>query len=193
MISAVGTLRIIPIFCGARSHLLTPLGVELARVFHLEIEHDAPGFDPELAFDPERGQYNSRALLRSLLEVTPEHVTRVLGVAGVDLFMPVLTYVFGEAQLGGRAAIVSFHRLQSERYGLPEDPARLQERLVKEAVHELGHTYGLTHCADDRCVMHSSTYVEGIDQKEAVFCKACWQRLGGTHLDPHAPHPRRLD
>jgi archaemetzincin len=104
---------------------------------------------------------------------------RILAVTSVDLFIPVLTYVFGEAQLGGPAAVVSTNRLRSEKYGLPPDPETLISRLEKEAVHELGHTFGLFHCSEPACVMHASTYVEEIDPKEASFCATCLQALRG--------------
>ena len=102
---------------------------------------------------------------------------RALGVTALDLFIPALSFVFGEAQLGGTAAVVSLHRLRAESYGLRPDPALLFERLVKEALHELGHTHGLVHCQSFDCVMRSSTYVEDIDQKPQLFCDSCWTRL----------------
>ena len=125
------------------------------------------------AYDPSRDQYNSRRLLQQLLKLRPRGVDRILGITGVDLFIPVLTFVFGEAQLEGPSAVVSYFRLDNRYYGMPEDAAVLQERVVKEAVHELGHTYGLLHCADTLCVMRSSTYVEQIDLKNRHFCMRC--------------------
>ena len=169
----MAVLRLVPIHCGTRTPLLALLAEQLQKTFGLEVQHAPPGFDCEVAFDASRGQYNSRILLARLLQDTPPEVTRVLAVAGVDLFIPVLTYVFGEAQLGGRAAIVSMHRLDDEIYGLPPNPKRLFERLCKEAVHELGHTFDLVHCHRERCVMLSSTYVEDIDLKSETFCAAC--------------------
>lgn len=156
---------------------MAPLGERLTRVFGLSVERHYPGFDPELAFDPSRGQYNSRLLLAALLTEVPAGTSRVLGVTGVDLFIPVLTYVFGEAQLDGVAALVSFHRLDNVVYGLPSSEHLLFERLCKEAIHELGHTYNLMHCHQDRCVMSSSTYVEGIDIKSDQFCARCQRAL----------------
>jgi archaemetzincin len=149
----------------------------LEAAFGVSIERHAPWFDPEVAFDSDRGQYDSRVLLSRLREVSPDSATRVLGVAGIDLFIPVLTYVFGEAELDGRSAIVSAFRLDNELYGMPPDPDLLFERLVKEALHELGHTYSLLHCHRADCVMSSSTYVEGIDLKSDRFCNACLRRL----------------
>ena len=94
-------------------------------------------------------------------------------MTNLDLFVPVLTYVFGEAQLEGKAAVVSSFRLRDELYGLPKNPDKLKERLEKEAVHELGHTFSLIHCPNPRCVMYTSTYAEEIDFKSKDFCNSC--------------------
>jgi archaemetzincin len=153
------------------------LAAELSRMFELQVEQHPPAFDPELAFDASRGQYNSRILLAQLLHHNARPESRVLGVTGVDLFIPVLTYVFGEAQLEGSAAVVSTFRLDNTIYGLPPDRDLLFQRLCKEAIHELGHTYNLIHCHAHPCVMMSSTYVDGIDQKSARFCPACQSRV----------------
>ena len=101
---------------------------------------------------------------------------RLLGVTQLDLYIPILTFVFGEAQLGGGSAVVSYHRLQQEFYGLPEDMDVLANRLLIEAVHELGHTLRLTHCHDYRCAMAPSHAVEWIDIKDSGFCEDCLAR-----------------
>jgi archaemetzincin len=75
--------------------------------------------------------------------------------------------------MGGTCSIVSYHRLQQEFYGLPQDAPLLGRRLLTECVHELGHTLELTHCQDYRCVMASSHAVEWIDLKEWTFCADC--------------------
>ncbi len=105
------------------------------------------------------------------------HSWRVLGVTEVDLYIPILTFVFGEAQLGGKFALVSAYRLRQEFYGLPADRDLLIDRLLKESVHELGHTVELTHCDDYRCVMAPSHAVEWIDLKESTFCRDCESRV----------------
>jgi archaemetzincin len=176
-IGAVGVLRIVPIYPGTAAELLAPLADKLAGVFGLPVERHPPSFDPELAYDLSRGQYNSRVLLAQLLNCDRQSATRILGVAGVDLFIPVLTYVFGEAQLDGPAAVVSTYRLDNQLYGLPPDGKLLFQRLLKEAIHELGHTYNLVHCHRPSCVMTSSTYVEYIDQKSDRFCASCLTSL----------------
>lgn len=170
-------LTLVPIYFSDFHELISPLSTRLHETFGLTVRIRSPWFDPELAFDASRGQYNSTLLLKQLLDHDDSSSSRILGVTRVDLFIPVLTYVFGEAQLDGRAAVVSIHRLQNELYGLPPDPSLLLERLEKEAVHELGHTYGLVHCPDPDCVMHASTYVEEIDIKSADFCIACLTTL----------------
>ena len=170
---AGAVLRLVPIYFRAQASLLRSLAADIERVFSLSVAIAPPSFDPEKAFDPSRCQYNSRAFLAELLGEPAEGFLRILGVTSVDLFIPVLTYVFGEGQLGGRAAVVSTHRLRAESYGLQPNEPLFTARLRKEALHELGHTFGLLHCGDDGCVMHASTYVEEIDLKSDSFCLRC--------------------
>lgn len=132
--------------------------------------------EPDFAYDALRGQYNSTVLLKRLRKLAASETWRILGVSEADLYIPILTFVFGEAQLGpagASAAVVSMHRLHQEFYGLPSDPAVLADRLLKESLHEIGHTLGLRHCPDYRCVMSSSPAVENIDLKGAHFCDSC--------------------
>ncbi|MDZ7373716.1 MAG: archaemetzincin family Zn-dependent metalloprotease [candidate division KSB1 bacterium] len=135
------------------------------------------------AHDRFRNQYHSTEILAQLLRQAPRDTLRILGLTDLDLFIPVLTYVFGEAQLGGKAAVVSCYRLKNELYGLPPDNRLLQARLLKEAIHELGHTFHLLHCDDPSCVMRVSTYVEEIDYKGDRFCAACEARLANILED----------
>ncbi|HEY3323022.1 MAG TPA: archaemetzincin family Zn-dependent metalloprotease [Planctomycetota bacterium] len=170
-------LCLVPIYCVAQPDLLAPLATKLAQVFRLRVEQHPPCFDPEVAYDPSRGQYNSRILLAHLLRNMPKDATRVLGITEMDLFIPVLSFVFGEAQLDGAAAVVSSRRLDNAMYGRPPDRNLLFQRLCKEAVHELGHTYNLRHCQTQSCVMTSSTYADGIDLKSDRFCARCLSAL----------------
>lgn len=173
-------LDLVPIYLSDRPRLLTELTAGLERVLPVAVRVRTPWFDLEVSFDPARGQYSSTKVLRCLLEQPPRETSRILGVVGVDLFAPVLTYVFGEAQLDGRAAVVSIHRLRPEAYGLAADDALLYARLLKESVHELGHTFGLLHCQNGTCAMHPSTYVEEIDLKSAELCADCRSRIPTT-------------
>lgn len=170
-------LSVVPIYLSGRQALVSRLGECLERTFHMAVRVRAPWFDPEVAYDASRGQYNSHLLLGQLLSDPVGDAVKNLGVTSLDLFSPALTYVFGEAQVNGRVAIVSIERLRTEAYGLPADDVLLGERLEKEAIHELGHTYGLVHCRDAECVMHTSPQAEQIDFKSPHFCTACLRTL----------------
>jgi archaemetzincin len=129
--------------------------------------------DPEFAFHGERQQYHSSEILRRMQSLLTPNSWRMLGVAAVDLYIPILTFVFGEAQMGGPCAVISAQRLRQEFYGLPPDDELFRQRVIKEAVHEVGHTLNLVHCDDYRCVMASSHAVEWIDLKGSKLCPAC--------------------
>jgi archaemetzincin len=151
---------------------LEHLAANLARTFRTPCRIRPETFDMSFAYDQVRQQYYSTAILQRL-ERASDPDARVIGVTPCDLYVPVLTFVFGEAQLDGNCAIVSTARLKEEFYGLPPSETLLRERLLKEAAHELGHTFGLRHCRDWRCVMTSSHAVERLDVKGADFCPVC--------------------
>ncbi len=150
---------------------------QLEARFLTRVKISRPDFDSRDFLDLHRNQYNSSAIIERLEKNLPTAASKVLAVTGLDLYIPVLTFVFGEARLNGQCAVVSSYRLDTKFYGLPNNPALLQERLLKEAIHELGHTYGLYHCHNQECVMKSSTYVEEIDFKSSRFCEKCWGQL----------------
>lgn len=133
--------------------------------------------DPAPSYHTERQQFHSSEILQRMQGLVGPDNWRVLAIAGVDLYIPILKYVFGEAQIGGPCALVSTVRLRQEFYGLESDDALLNQRLLKECVHELGHTLDLHHCQDYRCVMASSHAVEWIDLRETTLCANCRNRL----------------
>lgn len=128
-------------------------------------------------YDPARRQYNANYILKRVDAELSSDSAKILGLFNVDLFIPILTYIFGQAYLGGRSGIASMYRLDNERYGMDPDKQKLLERFIKEVIHELGHTFGLIHCLNPACVMRSSTYVEDIDQKKANLCFNCRKQL----------------
>jgi archaemetzincin len=181
-----------------------------ASVFRLPVRSIPASLEPGPAYDRARGQYNSTVLLgqvsgfgssrrfRRLAGAVPSSTgngtegDKFIAVVDADLFIPVLTYVFGEAELGGAAAIVSTHRLSNRLYGLPEDHQLFLDRVGKEIIHELGHLFGLIHCRSFECVMRSSTYVEEIDLKRAAPCASCALLLeSASDARPQGRQPMR--
>lgn len=132
---------------------------------------------PRDGFDARRRQWSAPALLEAVLRSLPDGIDKALAVTEADLFIPMLSFVFGQAQLRGRAGIVSLARLRQEFYGLPGNPALLLERARKEAVHEAGHLMGLVHCTAPGCVMRLSVQVGQIDLKGEALCASCAARL----------------
>jgi predicted Zn-dependent protease len=158
----------------------------LARMEKLFLaEQDAPSPDPAAVVAPPfRATQDAgmKAAAPQSGSSQAQSSARLLGVTALDLYIPTLTFVFGEAQLHGPCAVVSTFRLRQEFYGLPPDPRLLAERLLKEAVHELGHTLELRHCDDYRCAMAPSHAVEWIDLKSAHFCPACFAKSQNSVL-----------
>ena len=153
--------------------LLADLCSGLGREFRVECEILPAEPDPVFAFNLTRQQYHSTEILASLVRRATPASRHLLAVTPVDLYIPILTFVFGEAQLQGNCALVSTHRLRQEFYGLPPDSTLFRKRLLKEAVHELGHTLALAHCENYECVMSPSHGVEWIDLKGWHFCDGC--------------------
>ena len=129
-------------------------------------------------YDPGRRQYDGTMLLKEVDVISGPGSVKTLGLFNIDLFIPILTYIFGQAYLKGRTGIVSTYRLRNELYGIRQNEDLLRERFQKVCIHELGHSFGLIHCHTSNCVMKSSTYVEDIDQKKSRFCIRCRNDLG---------------
>lgn len=176
-----------------KSILLVPLGACDREDLQVTAECIEEQFDlrvrigedlgpPAYALDPVRNQYNSNLILKNLNDVPLPEVLRILGVTSFDLFSPIFSYVFGEAQFGGKCAVISTFRLRGDPDAGPQlGCPPLLNRMEKEAIHELGHTFGLRHCKDPDCVMHYSSGVQCADRKFAFFCPVCleimmWQK-----------------
>ncbi|MEM2105948.1 MAG: archaemetzincin family Zn-dependent metalloprotease [Candidatus Bathyarchaeia archaeon] len=134
---------------------------------------------PSEAYDKLRGQYRSDMILKQIhIYVEKTKVfDRVLGIVDIDIFVPELNFVFGEAECPGRAALISLFRLKPEFYGERPNVERLVERATKEAVHELGHTFGLAHCSNPFCVMYFSNSIFETDRKQSLFCNKCQMKI----------------
>lgn len=172
-------LLIVPI--GVHNTPASPaLASRLQSIFRVDVSIARAGIvDSDTAFDVSRRQYDSSRLMLSLVEAFPHTTGKLLGITSLDLYVPGLTYVLGQAQFDGRCATISSHRLEQAFYGFPANHRLLEERLQKEAIHQLGHTYGLFHCERYTCVMYPATAVEEIDVRSIDFCPECGRLLKG--------------
>lgn len=134
-------------------------------------------------YDPTRRQYDGNQLLKHIQSDYASDYVKAIGLFRVDLFIPILTYIIGQAVYKGNSGVVSLFRLKNELYGMKHNDQLLFERFKKEVIHELGHTFGLIHCLSPSCVMRSSTYIEDVDQKDSVFCLKCHEKLISFQTD----------
>jgi archaemetzincin len=157
---------------GAGADFLDPLRSALRSAFGYETDVIPLIDEEDLWIDPIRKQYHSTPILETLAILAPPTALKVLAITKVDLFIPILTHVYGEAQLGGKTCILSTHRFGE---GLSQGAAAetFQYRIEKEAIHELGHTFNLRHCPDLTCIMHYCRNVREVDRKLNRFCRYC--------------------
>jgi archaemetzincin len=167
----------------AYSILIAPIGVidpglcgsvarEIERVFGCRSEIKPLLADVDFALDPVRRQYHSTVILQKLAAMAPGGALKIIAITQIDLFIPILTHVYGEAQLGGKTAIISTYRLHEGLDAAATNPA-MHCRLGKEAVHELGHTFTLRHCPERTCIMHYCRNEEDVDRKSDQLCRYC--------------------
>jgi len=152
--------------------LIEAIAGEIQRVFGFSSAIETVLQDISFALDQNRNQHHSTMILEQLAAGAPDRAVRVIALAQVDLFIPILTHVYGEAQLGGTACIVSTFRLNEGRSGM-NISRKYIGRVVKEAVHELGHTFNLRHCPEDSCIMHYCRNEEDVDRKSDELCRYC--------------------
>jgi archaemetzincin len=157
---------------------LEKIAKEVTNEFLLSVVIEESHIELNDFFDPTRRQYDGNKLLKEIDTIYSAGFVKKIGLFRVDLFIPILTYIFGQAALNGNTGIASLYRLRNEQYGMQKDEELLLDRFRKVVIHELGHTFGLIHCHVTTCVMRSSTYVEDIDQKDHHLCKKCRTTIG---------------
>jgi archaemetzincin len=151
--------------------VIKPIAMEIVRVFGFKTDVIPILDDVDFALNVSRNQYHSTEILSKLEMLAPPKAIRILAITDRDLFIPILTYVYGEAQLGGRACIISTHRLNDGIGSITPDAYHF--RIAKEAIHELGHTFKLRHCPDHTCIMHYCRSVDDVDRKSNQLCRYC--------------------
>jgi len=172
LISLPGHTILISPIGDSETELYHPISREVSRIYGYPTEFMPLLQDVDFAFDAGRNQYYSTKILEKLAIKAPSRALKTLAITPVDLFIPVLTHVYGEAQLGGRTCIISVYRLKE---GLPAMNAQevFLQRVVKEAIHELGHTFNLRHCPDHTCLMHYCRSERDVDRKSNELCRHC--------------------
>ena len=177
MITPLKNNIVITPICDSKSLQLDLIRTGVREIFQCDTEVMDLLSNIEFAFDPVRDQYHSTSILEKLADSVPAHAVKILAICDVDLFIPILTHVYGEAQLGGKACIISTFRLKQDLP--PLNPEKnFQNRIVKEAIHELGHSFNLRHCKDSICSMHYCRTIEDVDRKTDQLCRYCKVLLG---------------
>ncbi|MFC2117427.1 archaemetzincin family Zn-dependent metalloprotease [Bacteroidota bacterium] len=157
---------------------LEMIAKDVSREFLYAVNFEESHIDISEFYDPMRRQYDANKLLKEIDSISSSEILKKVGLFRVDLFIPILTYIFGQATFRGNTGIASLYRLRNEQYGMIKDEALLLDRFKKVVIHELGHTFGLIHCHIPTCIMRSSTYVEDIDQKSQNLCIKCRTSIG---------------
>lgn len=159
--------------------LLHNLITELSNRFTQKIHVVEINLNLDKFFSSDRKQYFSTQIIAEAMKHTDNLYGKVILITDVDIYVPALTFIFGEAQLNGKHSILSVCRLHEEFYSGISNENLLLERTIKETLHELGHNFGLRHCIDWDCVMHASHGIEEVDIKGADFCKKCVANIEG--------------
>lgn len=158
-------------FGGVESRLLIGSATNVKETFGFSVRVSSVPFPPKLGFNPRRGQFHAGTILSYLSQLYFPELVRMVALVGFDLYEEGLNFVFGEAELGGKSALISVYRLKHY------DERITFERTFKEVNHELGHTFGLTHCSDTTCVMSFSNSLADVDRKSREFCESCKGKL----------------
>jgi archaemetzincin len=156
---------------------LKVIAAHVLGYFNLDVDILPRLEHPAYAYSVSRNQYNAAFILKNLESMQSHDYVKVIGLLEVDLFVPILTHVFGEAKQGGKCAVVSLYRLKTNSDGSTVNESLLLERAAKVALHELGHLFDLVHCMDRRCLMHFSGGQQDLDELPLYFCRYCSKSL----------------
>lgn len=167
-----GLIAVIPV--GRVGHdVVRVVSDSLQGILRIPVDVEDPILLPQEAFMESRNQYNAMAIIKHLANDHSHHSLKVLGLTNKDLCNPILSYVFGEAYMGGSAAVMSCSRLYTQPDGEPVSREQFLDRVVKVALHEIGHTFNVPHCHTGRCVMRASNSLAELDAKLNYLCDYC--------------------
>lgn len=152
------------------ANVIVELQRDLGPIMKREVTIGDEISPPRAAFDKARNQYIAESLLVELEKHDVRDAARVVGIIDSDTGARGLNYVFGQARLPGRFAVVALPRLRQSLRARPADAARFRERVLKITIHELGHTFGFVHCPDRKCVMHFSNAIGEADYAGVHYC-----------------------
>jgi archaemetzincin len=152
---------------------LKVIAAHISGYYKLSVQILPPLGHPDYAFHERRFQYDAGIILKALESVQFKGHDKVIGVLNLDLFVPIFTYVFGEAKQGGKFALVSLFRLDKNPDGHPSPSSLIFERAAKVALHELGHLFNLFHCREKNCLMHFSGGIQDLDETPIYLCRYC--------------------
>ncbi|HDM78285.1 MAG TPA: zinc metallopeptidase [Deltaproteobacteria bacterium] len=175
-----GVVGIVPIG-EVKQVVLKILAANIQAVFNIPVDILNGRKSLKKFFNPNRNQYNAITILDHMERRWKQPHKRILAVVSVDLFIPILTYVFGEAQINGKMAVVSTYRLNRRTGGGNVSLERFYERVAKVGIHELAHTFGLVHCKENHCVMRASYSLRDLDYYPLYFCDYCQSMLDDVY------------
>lgn len=172
-------------------YILRSLRTALSKFLMLPVRILRPKPLPLRTYNAVRQQYNAIQLLEFILDDVETGAFRVLGVTAQDLYIPILTFVFGDGQLNGKAAIISLFRPRGDAGDPPPSRPVFFRRILKLSLHELGHSFGLEHCREEGCLMGFSTNLEKLDKKDLVLCDYCQILLSDYYREQGLVTPPR--
>jgi archaemetzincin len=158
-------------------HLIGKLKSSLERTFDCFVEIRYKLGTLKYAYDASRKQYISPRLLSRLKRMKRGSGDKILGVVNVDLYSPEYDFIYGEANVNSGVATLSTYRLISENPDTYVADYIFEERVIREATHEVGHLFGMDHCKNPRCLMRTCTCLSEVDEAGNVFCIECEKKL----------------
>ncbi len=160
------------------------LQTTLHNTFHRDVEVSDRIGNLNYAYDSKRHQYSSPRILSRLKRIKKRSIDKVLGLVDVDIYSPGYDFVYGEADINAGVATLSINRLIGDSGSVQDEDRVVADRLGREAVHEVGHLYGLGHCPKSRCVMRTCTCLEEVDEAGNELCESCAGELRSNLTGP---------